>query len=172
MAPSNDPEKEMDPLDIYFKKKTKELVMPQSTKDDLQVMMSSHLRRGINLHFQGQLREALQEFEKEMERPINTSIDAEIVESAYWQMGNTYRQLGEVGKAMAAYEKALELFREYRVGVDPHGDLAELHLEQGHVDEAIALCREVLEEVGSWPAKQLLAKALALKSGDSGQASG
>jgi tetratricopeptide (TPR) repeat protein len=168
---SSDNIEEKDPLDDYVKKKMRDPTMLPSVKNELQIMMASHLRRGEVLRFRGQLREALQEFEKEMERPIDAYIDAEIVESAYWQMGNTYRQLGEVGKAMAAYEKALELFRKYGVGVGPQENLAELYLEQGQVDEAIALCKEVLEETSSWPAKQLLAKALALKSGDSRQAS-
>jgi tetratricopeptide (TPR) repeat protein len=158
-----------DPLDDYFKKKIKDPGIPKSTTDDLQAMMTSHLRRGEVLRFQGLLHEALKEFEKEKERPINAPIDAEIVESAFWQMGNVYCQLGEVENAIAAYEKALELIRQYRVGVSPHEDLAELYLEQQRVDEAIALCQECLERWPSGRAKQLLARAMALKSGGSEQ---
>ncbi len=143
----------------------------QSTKDDLQAMWSSHLKRGEDFRFRGLLREAIQEYEKEMDRPINATIDAEIVESAFWQMGNAYRELGEVEKAIAAYQKALELFRQYRVGMWPHQSLAELYLEQGRVNEAIDLCNEELEKSNSWGAKQILEKAMALKSSGSRQSS-
>jgi tetratricopeptide (TPR) repeat protein len=165
-----DDSKQKDPLAAYFKRKMKDPGISQSTKDDLQIMMTSHLRRGEVLRFQGLLHEALIELEKEKERPINAPIDAEIVESAYWQMGNVYRQLGETEKAIAAYEKALELFRQYGFGVSPRDDVAELYLEQQRIDEAIALCQETLEEVPSWSTKQILSRAMALKSGASRQA--
>jgi tetratricopeptide (TPR) repeat protein len=167
MAIDDDTGQAIDPLDDYFKRKMKDPGMPKSTRDDLQAMMTSHLRRGEVLRFQGLLHEALKEFEKEKERPISAPIDAEIIESAFWQMGNVYRQLGEVESAIAAYEKALELIQQYRVGVSPHEDLAELYLEQQRVDEAIALCQECLERWPSGRARQLLARAMAIRSGDS-----
>jgi tetratricopeptide (TPR) repeat protein len=158
-------------LEEYFRKLVEDPSMPQSTKDDLQTMWSSHLKRGRDFHVRGMLREAIREYEREMDRPINAPIDAEIVESAFWQMGNAYRELGQVEKAITAYEKALELFRQYRVGTWPHESLAELYLEQGRIEEAIDLCNEELEKTDSWGAKQLLAKAMALKSRDSEQSS-
>jgi cytochrome c-type biogenesis protein CcmH/NrfG len=47
--------------------------------------------------------------------------------------------------------------------MSPQDDLAEIFIAQGRYDEAIAMCQEVLDEVPSWPTKQLLAKAIALK---------
>jgi tetratricopeptide (TPR) repeat protein len=169
MAIDDDTRQAKDPLEDYLKRKVKELGIPKSTKDDLQAMMTSHLRRGEVLRFRGLLHEALEEFEKEKDRPINAPIDAEIVESAFWQMSKVYRQLGEVENAIAAYEKALELFRQYGVGVSPHEGLAELYLKQHRVDEAIALCQECLERWPSSRARQLLARAMAIRSGDSEQ---
>ncbi len=156
-------------LKNLFKKIMQDPTTSQGTKDDLQTMWDSHLRRGEKLQFQGLLREAIQEYEKEMERPIKSAIDAEIVESAFWQMGNAHRQLGETEQAVAAYEKALDLFRQYRVGVWPHGELAELYLEQKRVDEAIAVCEECLKQANSPKAREVLAQAVALKSGGSKQ---
>lgn len=168
--PLEDDSSKKDPLADYFRRKMKDPGIPQSTKDDLQIMMTSHLRRGEVLRFQGLLHEALIELEQEKERPINAPIDAEIVESAFWQMGNVYRQLGEIEKAIAAFEKALELFRQYGFGVSPHENLAELYLDQQRIDEAIALCQESLEKAPSWRTKQILSRAMALKSGASGHA--
>lgn len=159
-------------IDDYFKKKMQDSTIPQSTKDDLQTMWASHLRRGETLQFQGRLREAIEEYEKEIGRPIKSPIDAEIVECAFWQMGNAYRQLGEIAEALAAYEKALALFREHRVGIWPHADLARLYVEQHRIDEAIAICQECLAQVSSPGAREVLAQAMALKAGGSEQADG
>jgi tetratricopeptide (TPR) repeat protein len=98
---------------------------------------------------------------------FSTDIDAEIVESTFWQMGNAYRQLGEIENALAAYEKALELFRQYRVGLWPHENLARLYLEQDRVDEAIAICQECLGRSNSPGVHELLARAMAIKLGGS-----
>jgi tetratricopeptide (TPR) repeat protein len=164
MAPEDD-SRLGDPLAGYFRRVMKDPGIPQSTKHDLQIMMASHLTKGEVLRFQGLLREALAELEREKDRAIQAPIDAEIVEAAFWQMGDVYRQLGEMDEAIAAYEKAMELFRQYGVGVGPHEDLAELYLERQRIDEAIALCQEALEEVSSWRAKQILSRAMALKEG-------
>lgn len=155
-------------LKDYFKKIIHDPTTPQSTKDDLQAMWDSHLTKGRKFQTQGLLREAIQEYEKEMDRPIKTYIDAEIVESAFWQTGNAYSQLGEIDQALAAYNKALELFREYGVGVGPHLSLAKLYLEQQRIEEAIIMCQEYLEQSPeNWGAKQILAQAMALKSSGS-----
>ena len=154
-------------LKNLFKKIMQDPTTSQGTKNDLQTMWDSHLRRGEKLQFQGLFREAIHEYEKEVERSIKSDIDAEIVESAFWQMGNAYRQLGEIEQAVAAYEKALKVFRQYRLGVWPHEDLARLYLEQNRIDEAIAVCQECLERSNSLGAHKILAQALALKSGGS-----
>lgn len=136
-------------------------------KDDIRTLLDSHLQTGMNLQRQGLLREAIGEFAKEHTRSIKSDIDAEIVQTSYWHVGRAYRKLGELDKAIAALQTARELLKKYGVGSSPHVDLAEIFIELGRLDEAIEVCQELLKRSGNWNAKQLLAKAIAMKEGKS-----
>lgn len=136
----------------------------ESDKEDIRALMASHLRTGVKLQQEGKLREALEEFQKEHNRPIKSDIDANIMQTSYVQVGVVKRKLGEVNEAIAALQKARELLEIYHVGTYPHGDLAEIYIELGKYDEAIQICQEWRESSRSGSARDLLAKALALKN--------
>jgi tetratricopeptide (TPR) repeat protein len=140
----------------------------ESDKDNIRALMSSHLVNGVKLQQQGLLQKAIEEFSKENNRPIRSDIDKEIVQTSYFHIGTTYREMGEIEKAQVAFEKALELFRQYDVGSAPHYDLAEILLEQERFDEAILICRELLEVIPSTHVKQLLDKIMTIKRGKFG----
>jgi len=135
----------------------------ETIKDDIQSLMTSHLVTGMKLQRQGLLREAIDEFAKENNRPTNSDIDKEIVQNSYVYIGVAYRELGKFENAKASFEKAYELWKQFGVGSMPHYDLAEILIEQGNLDDAIALCKELLTQVPSKRVKQLLAKALQFK---------
>ncbi len=135
-------------------------------KDRIRNLMVSHLVTGVKLQQQGRLREAIEEYAKENNRPIHSSVDKEIAQSSYVHIGETYRQLGETENAKIAFEKARELWNQYGVGTSPHYYLAEIMIEQGHFDEAIAICQEILDRVPDGGAKQLLAKAISMNKGN------
>ncbi len=139
---------------------------PENTeqeKDSVRALMSSHRLEGAKLRSQGRLREAIQEYAKDNDRPIRSSVDKEIVQGSYSLIGMVYRELGETEQARGALEKALELWRLYRVGISPHDALAEIFIESGELDEAIAMCKELLTQIPEPRAKELLNKAQALK---------
>lgn len=132
-------------------------------KDNIRELMSSHLITGMNFQTQGLLHEAIKEFSKENDRPVISDIDKEIVQKSYVHMGVAYRKLGEIENAKAAFTKGYELWKEYNLGTAPHHDLAEILIEQGQLDAAIALCQELLADIPDGGMKQLLAKALEIK---------
>ena len=134
-----------------------------AAKDDIRSLMASHLVTGMELQKQGLLREAIDEFAKENSRPIKSSIDAEIAQNSYWHIGTVYRKLGDLANAKTAFQQAYEFWEQYHVGTPPHYDLAEILIEQGQVDEAIAMCQGLLDHVPDQATKELLAKALAMK---------
>lgn len=136
---------------------------PESEKDNIRALMSSHLINGVKLRQQGLFQKAIEEFSLENNRPINSDIDKEIVETSYFHIGSTYREMGEMEKARVAFEKSLELWRQHDVGVAPHYDLAEILLEQEKLDEAILICQELLEVIPSPRVKQLLDKIITIK---------
>jgi len=133
----------------------------------IRALFESHLTAGQRLASRGMLREAIAEYTKEYGRPINSSDDAYIVQSAYGLVGSAYKRLGEFSLAIEAYERARSLMREHRVGVAPHEELAEILIDQGRYDEAIAVCNESLSSGHSWGAEQLLGKAIELRENDS-----
>ena len=137
----------------------------EGDKNDLRELMASHLTVGQKLVRMGMVREAIAEYEKEHTRPIKKSIDAEIVQKSYILKARAYRDLGDNESAVVAFQQARELLKQYGVGSGPEVDLAEIFIEQGRLDEAIELCQEVLARASNWNAKQVLAKALALKEG-------
>jgi tetratricopeptide (TPR) repeat protein len=63
---------------------------------------------------------------------------------AYRRLGFVHRQLGRAQQAVVFYQKALELDRGHREAFE---ELAELELERGRVDEAIANLRALAEAV-------------------------
>jgi tetratricopeptide (TPR) repeat protein len=129
----------------------------------IRALFESHLTAGQHFASRGMLREAIAEYMKEYERPIKSSDDAYVVQSAYGLAGRAYKRLGEFHLAIEAYERARSLMREHRVGVAPHEELAEIFIDQGRYDEAIAVCNEALSWAPSWGAKQLLARAIELR---------
>ena len=137
----------------------------EGDKKNIQALLTSHLATGRQRDEEGALKEAIQEYAKEHIRPIRSDIDAEIVQQSYWHVGAVYTKLGDEPKAIAAFEKARELWNQYRMGASPHGELAEILIGQGKLDEAIEICQEWLGESRSGWAKQLLAKAIELKGG-------
>lgn len=139
----------------------------QTVKDDIRSLMTSHLVAGMELQKQGLLYEAVEEFAKENNRPINSNIDKEIVQKSYWHIGMVYQKLGKMKDAEEAFQRARELLEQYRVGVAPHYNLAEIFIEQGRFDAAIEVCQEALEEGPDGGIKQLLEKALVKKEGKS-----
>jgi tetratricopeptide (TPR) repeat protein len=136
-------------------------------KDSIRSLMTSHLATGMKLQQQGLLREAIEEFAKENNRPIHADIDKEIAEKSYVHMGVVYRKLGDLENAKVAFQKAHELWHLYGLGSAPHYDLAEILIEQGQLDEAIAVCQELLEQIPRSGIKHLLAKALEMKKNKS-----
>ncbi len=147
----------------YMRRAIEQSELPESDKNDLRELMASHLTAGQTLVTMGMFREAITEYEKEHMRPIKKSIDAEIVQKSYVLKGRAYRDLGDNESAVVAFQQARELLKQYRVGSGPEEELAEIFIEQGRLDEAIKLCQEVLAQESNWKAKQVLAKALALK---------
>jgi tetratricopeptide (TPR) repeat protein len=137
-------------------------------KNDIRALTTSHLATGMKLQQQGLILEAIQEFAKENNRPIHSDIDKEIIQNSYWHIGVAYRKVGELENAKFAFEKARELLKLYGVGHGPHYDLAEIMIEDGKLDEAIAICQELLSEVPDGGVKLLLAKALELKKNSQG----
>ena len=133
-------------------------------KNGIRSLITSHLATGMKLQQQGLLREAIEEFTKENNRPINSAIDKEITQKSYVHIGVVYQKLGEIENAKAAFEKAHELWKLYGVGSAPHYDLAEIMIEEGKLDEAIAMCKELLEHVPDEGIKHLLAKAIEIKN--------
>lgn len=132
-------------------------------KDNIRKLMSSHLITGMELQRQGLLQEAIEEFSKENERPVISDIDKEIVQKSYVHIGVAYRTLGEIENAKTAFMKAYELWKQYGIGSAPHHHLAEILIEQGQLDDAIAVCQEQLADISDGGIKQLLAKAFELK---------
>jgi tetratricopeptide (TPR) repeat protein len=133
-------------------------------KSNIRFLMSSHLITGMKFQRQGLMRKAKKEFAKENNRTINSDIDKEIVQKSYVHIGVVYRKLGELENAKAAFQRARELFREYHVGASPHYELAEILIEQGQFDEAIEICKELIERIPhDGGIKQLLQKALDMK---------
>jgi tetratricopeptide (TPR) repeat protein len=130
-------------------------------------LMSSHNLVGQKLWSQGMLHEAIAEYEKEHERPIKKSVDAEIVQNSYWYVGRAYRQLGDLDKALQAYLKAHELLKKHRVGSGTHTALAEIYIEQGRFDDAIAICQEAGPPERHKYEQLLIEKAIALKNAQS-----
>jgi len=137
------------------------------SKDNVRALMASHLLTGGKLLQQGLLQEAIAEYSQEYDRPIESDVDAEIVQTSYCYAGVAYKKLGDIDNAISALQKARELKKRFRVGTSPHCDLAEIYIEQGRPDEAIEVCQELLAHVPDKKAKQLLAQAIAMKSGKS-----
>jgi len=150
-------------LDDYVQKYLNNPNIDDAAKNDIQSLMASHLVTGMRLQEQGLLREAIEEFTKENNRPIKSDIDKEITQKSYWHIGTAYRMLGKIQNAKDAFEKALELWRLYGVGSAPHYDLAEILIEEGKFNDAIAICQELLDQIPDGGVKELLAKALAMK---------
>ncbi len=137
----------------------------EGDKDNFRRLLASHLTAGQKLAHMGMLREAIAEYEKEHTRPIKSSADAMIVQESYDLKGEAYRKLGDNENAIVAFQKARDLLKQHGVGFGTQVALAEIYIEQGRFDEAIEMCQEVLARGSEWNAKQLLAKAIALKSG-------
>lgn len=154
-------------LEEYVRKFLESPDAHEGDKENIQALMTSRLTTGMELQKQGRLHEAIAEFTKENTRPINSDIDAEIVQKSYWHLGVVYSKLGDSEKAIAAFQEARALLKLHGVGASPHGELAEIFIEQGRLDEAIELCQEWLEKSRSGWAKQLLERAIALKEGKS-----
>lgn len=133
-------------------------------RNNIRSLMTSHLATGMKFQQQGLLREAIEEFTKENNRPIYSDADKEISQSSYWHIGVVYRKLGDVENAKMAFQKAYELLKQYHVGTSPDYNLAEIMIEEGQFDEAIALCQDSLQNVPDGGIKQLLAKAIELKN--------
>jgi tetratricopeptide (TPR) repeat protein len=150
-------------LDDFVRKYLDNPDYDESAKNNIRSLMTSHLVTGMKLQKEGLLREAIDEFAKEHNRSITSDIDAEIVQNSYWHIGTVYRKLAELENAKAAFQRAYEYWKLYRVGTLPHYDLAEILIEQGQLDEAIAMCQELLDHIPDGGAKQLLAKALEMK---------
>jgi len=151
-------------LEEYVQKFLNNPKNDEESKKNIRSLMISHLATGMKLQGQGLLHEAIEEFAKENNRLIHSDIDKEISQSSYWHIGVVYRKLGELENAKAAFQQARELLKQYRVGIAPHQDLAEILIEQGQFDEAIAICQELLERnPHSNGIKQLLAKVLEMK---------
>ena len=148
----------------YLRRAIEKSELYEGDKNDLRVLMASHLTAGQKLVRMGRLHEAIAEYEKEHTRPIKKSIDAEIVQTSYFLKGRAYRGLGDNESAINALQQARELLKQYRVGSGPELELAEIFIEQGRLDEAIEICQEVLTQESDWNIKQVLAKALALKA--------
>ncbi|MBP7687835.1 MAG: tetratricopeptide repeat protein [Thermoflexales bacterium] len=157
------------PLEDHLRKTIEKSKIHKSDKSDLRKLMASHLTAGQKLAHMGMLREAIAEYEKEHTRPIKSSADAMIVQESYDLKGRAYRNLGDNENAIIAFQKARDLLEQYRVGSWPQLDLAEIYIEHGRFDEAIEMCQEVLARGSEWNAKQLLAKALALKADHAAQ---
>ncbi len=135
----------------------------EEDKDHVRAWITSHLIEAAKLRTEGRLLEAIQEYAKEIDRPIHSSVDKEIVQACHYWIGVVYRGLGETEKARAALEQAVELFRLHGVGILPHDDLAEILIEAGELDEAIAILQEVRDGIPEARARDLLSKAQALK---------
>ena len=151
------------PLDRFTQNFLDDPNNDEVAKDNIRKLMSSHLITGMKLQMEGSLHEAIEEFSKENERPVISDIDKEIVQKSYVHIGVAYRKLGEIENAKAAFMKAYELWKQYGIGSAPHYHLAEILIEQGQLDDAIAMCREQLADIPDGGIKQLLAKALELK---------
>ena len=134
-------------------------------KQNIQALMASRLPEAVKLYQHGALQEALAECVREHDRAIESDIDANIVQTSYYQAGLIYIKLGDWENAVSNLQMARDLLKRFRVGTFPHGDLAEIMIEQGRYNDAIDICREWLEESKSAWAKQLLAKAEAGKAG-------
>jgi tetratricopeptide (TPR) repeat protein len=133
-------------------------------KKNIEALLSSHLVAGRKHEDEGRLQEALAEYSKEHTRPIQSDVDAEIVQASYWHTGVVYKKLGHLANAVADLQEARELLKTYRFGSSPHGQLAEILIDQGQFDEAIAICQEWQKESRSGWAKLLLARAEAGKA--------
>jgi tetratricopeptide (TPR) repeat protein len=132
-------------------------------KADIQALIASHLISGMRLQQQGLLEEAIAEYANENNRIIKTEIDAEIVQKSYWHIGMACRKLGQLENAISAFQKARELLKVHGVGASPHFDLAEIFVEMGRFDDAIEVCKELLEKIPDKGVKNILDKAVALK---------
>ena len=126
--------------------------------------MASHLATGMKLQQQGLLHQAIEEFAKENNRPIQSDIDKEIAQNSYVHIGVVYRKLGDIENAKIAFKKAYELWQIYGLGSAPHYDLAEIMMEEGKFNQAIAICQELLDRIPDGGTKWLLAKALEMKN--------
>jgi tetratricopeptide (TPR) repeat protein len=80
-------------------------------------------------------------------------------------MGDAYRVLGELDRAAEAYSAALALWRTYGYGEMPAASLAAVYVEQGRVDEAIAVCEEYMPEGGDAAIRQVLEEARRRQAG-------
>jgi len=138
----------------------------EQDKRNIEALLTSHLATGRQREQEGALPEAIMEYAKEHERPIHSDIDAEIAQQSYWHVGVVYTRLGDKQRAIEAFEKARDLWNLHHVGASPHGELAELLIAQGRLDEAIEICQEWLKESRSGWAKQLLSRAMELKGGE------
>lgn len=155
-------------LDDFARRKLNSPDMYEGDKKNIQALLSSHLAAGRKHEDDGALHKAIEEYAREHSRPVQSDIDAEIVQKSYWHVGAVYRKLGDLPNAISAFQKARELLQRHSVGASPHGELAEILIEQGKYDEAIEVCQEWLQDSRSGWAKQLLAKATALKGGQTG----
>ncbi len=154
-----------DELDRYVSEYLKkEPGDPSGVRD----LMGSHLLDGQKLWSQGKLHEAIAEYEKEHRRQIKNSSDAYIVQTSYWMVGRAYRQLGDLDRALQAYLTARELFKKHGVGSGTLAPLAEIYIEQGRFDDAIAICKEGVPAYQHKYEQMLLEKATALKNSQSG----
>jgi tetratricopeptide (TPR) repeat protein len=147
-------------LDDYVKKFMEDPENSQTVKDGLNMLLTSHVASGNKYLHKEMFEEAIAEYSKEYDRPIKNGIDAEIVQNAYCQTGVAYRKLGKVNNALEYLQKARELLNLHGVGTVPHMDLAEIYMEQGQFDEAIAVYEEnVAQSPQNNAMKQLLLKA-------------
>jgi tetratricopeptide (TPR) repeat protein len=138
--------------------------LPAQAVNDVHELMTSHLVSGKKLEMQGLLSEAIVEYSKEHNREIKSSLDAEIVQNSYLHVGLGYRKLGKLELSITALQKAEELLEQHSVGSSPHYDLAEILIEQGRVDEAIATCQKGLSNCPRDAGiKQKLAEAYEIK---------
>lgn len=133
-------------LDDYIQKFMQDPENSQAVKDGLNMLLTSHLISGKEFERKGMLEEAIREYAKEYDRPIKNGIDAEIVQKAYCWTGEAYRELGRVDDALKYLQKAHELLNLHGVGTGTHSILAEIYMEQGQFDEAIALYEEYIQK--------------------------